>query len=195
MFLDIGILTNYQKPWKITEELIFKKDAAQKHAIFCILYTYFLEQLLLISEHRNTKYFQLTRILKQSSGGALKLFAEKHLCCRHRITSDLRQFQFSQFLTLKLALRASLKILQECFRMFQKDLETWLLLLPLRLEEEETLKHRCICRLSYGKVQYSNDHGRLQKCNFSVLDQKYTFWENLFKKSNLLVYVEIWCFC
>ena len=30
-----------------------------------------------------------------------------------------------------------------------------------------------------------NDHGRTQKCGFSVLDRKYPFWANLFQKMKI----------
>ena len=32
----------------------------------------------------------------------------------------------------------------------------------------------------------SNDHGRTHKCDFSVFDQKYLFWANLFKTKKKL---------
>ena len=54
--------------------------------------------------------------------------------------------------------------------------------LSLRLEEEETLKYRGVCRFPCGKVWYSNDHGRKRKCDFFVFYWKFLFWANLVKK-------------
>ena len=52
-----------------------------------------------------------------------------------------------------------------------------------RLEGEETLKYRFAYRPRAEKlIIVSNDHGRTQKCYFSVLDWKYPFWANFVQK-------------
>ena len=46
----------------------------------------------------------------------------------------------------------------------------WIIFLPLSLEREETLEYRCVCRPPCRKfIIVGNDHGRTQKCNFSLL--------------------------
>ena len=48
--------------------------------------------------------------------------------------------------------------------------------LSLRLERVEALKYRCVCRPRSEKFNIiSNDHGRVQKCNFCVLVCKTNF--------------------
>ena len=55
------------------------------------------------------------------------------------------------------------------FNFFVKTLE----LLSLRLEGEETLEYRCVCRPHTEKFNVvSGDDGRTRKCDFFVLDQK-----------------------
>ena len=59
--------------------------------------------------------------------------------------------------------------------------------LSLRLEREETLKYRCVCRPPCGKFNIiSNDYGRTQKCGFSVLDRKHPFSINLVQKIKIV---------
>ena len=55
-------------------------------------------------------------------------------------------------------------------------------LLSLRLKGEEILKYHVVCRPPRGNVWYSNDHVFTQKCDFSVLDQKYSLWANFIQK-------------
>ena len=56
-------------------------------------------------------------------------------------------------------------------------------LLSLRLEGEEILKYRCVCRPRAEKFNIvSNDHGHTHKCHFSFFDRKYPFLANLVKK-------------
>ena len=53
-------------------------------------------------------------------------------------------------------------------------------LLSLRLNREETLKYRCVCRPPAEKFHIvSNDHVRTHKCDFSVSNREYPFWGNL----------------
>ena len=58
-------------------------------------------------------------------------------------------------------------------------------LFSLRLEGEETLKYRCVCRPPHVEKFniVSNDHGRTHKNVFSVFDRKFTFWANSVKKN------------
>ena len=55
-------------------------------------------------------------------------------------------------------------------------------LLFLWLEGEETSKCCWVCRSSRGNGPCSNDHGRTQKFNFSVLNWKYPFGKIWSKK-------------
>ena len=67
---------------------------------------------------------------------------------------------------------------------FMKDfVQTSVILLSLRLEEEDILKYRCVCRSRAEKFNIvSNDHGRPHKCDISVSDRKYHFWAHLAQK-------------
>ena len=52
--------------------------------------------------------------------------------------------------------------------------------LSLRLEGEEILKYRCVCPSRAERFNIvRNNHGRTHKCDFSVSNRKYLFWENL----------------
>ena len=54
-----------------------------------------------------------------------------------------------------------------------------------RLEGEETLKCRCISlRVEIINI-VSNNHGRTQKSDFSVLDWKFSFWAYLVQKNQI----------
>ena len=59
--------------------------------------------------------------------------------------------------------------------------------LSLRLEGVETLKCRCVCQLSCGKVNTaSSDDGPTQKYDFPVLNRKYPFSTNLVQKIKIV---------
>ena len=59
--------------------------------------------------------------------------------------------------------------------------------LSLRLEGEETLKYRCICRSRAEKFNIvSNDHGHPHKFDISVSDRKYHFWAHLGQKIKII---------
>ena len=63
----------------------------------------------------------------------------------------------------------------------------------LRLEGEEALKYSYVCRHRGEKFNIvSNNHGRTQNCDFSVIDRKYSFGASLVKKSKLSAEAEIW---
>ena len=56
----------------------------------------------------------------------------------------------------------------------------------LRLEGEEIVKYRCVCRPRVEKFSISDEHGYMRKFDFSVLDQKYPFWSNLVQKITIV---------
>ena len=65
-----------------------------------------------------------------------------------------------------------------------------LVLLSLQRDGEERSKYRCVFRSLWGKVYFnivSNNNGRTQNCDFSVLDRKYPFWPSFIQKSKLPV--------
>ena len=66
---------------------------------------------------------------------------------------------------------------------FYQPISSAFYFLSLQLVEEETLKCRCDCRPRAEKFDIiSKDHGRIQKCDFCVLDMKHYFWEYLVQK-------------
>ena len=107
MVLDKGVLQ--------IMSLFFDKDADQKH-IF--LQDYFLEQLLMASEHWNTRHFTLPyqNNLPFSFCSTIWLIL---ICVR---------FIFGHFSHAKLCMsknvKKSQKMFQECFHMFQNYFET-----------------------------------------------------------------------
>ena len=122
---------NHQNLCKINEKgfiFLYRWRLEARSFVFSYFrfsYTYFSEQLLMVSEHWGTKYFTLAYHTNLSS------FFLFPTISTIRLLLICVSFNFVQFSHVKLVLSTSLTMFQECFFMLQNDLVKRLLLSAL----------------------------------------------------------------